>query len=110
MVYATFAWFILTFCPSSIRSLSPTYSSSSIRSPFRFAARHRFDDRCQSAVRDQFAVCFLKNVEGSRDEKRDEMSMKEEERKETKRIERTESNARIIEGRGRSRVIEERRR
>jgi hypothetical protein len=52
----------------------------------------------------------LKNVEGGRDEKRDERSIKEEERKDTKRIERIESNARVTEGRGRSKEIEEGRR
>jgi hypothetical protein len=36
--------------------------------------------------------------------------MKEEERKETKRIERIESNARVAEDRGRSKKIEEGRR
>jgi hypothetical protein len=70
-VHIKFTWSILTFCSSLIRSLLPICFSSSIRSPF------------QSAVRDRFAVCCLKNVEGSRDKKRGERSMKEEERNET---------------------------
>jgi hypothetical protein len=52
----------------------------------------------------------LKNVEGNRDEKREERSINEEERKETKRIEQIESNVRVTKGGGRSKEIEEGRR
>jgi hypothetical protein len=52
----------------------------------------------------------LKNVEGSRDEKREERSINEEERKESKQIEQIESNVRVTEARGRSKEIEEGRR
>jgi hypothetical protein len=50
----------------------------------------------------------LKNVEGSRDEKREERSINEEGRKETKRFEQIESNVRVTEGGGRSKEIEKR--
>jgi hypothetical protein len=54
----------------------------------------------------------LKNVEGGRDEKRDERSIKEEERKDTKRIERIESNRmreslKAAEGQRRLRKVED---
>jgi hypothetical protein len=74
----------VVFTQESIRSPFPSCSSSSIRSPFRSCVPHRFDYGCQSAVCDLFAVCCLKKVEGSRDDKRDERSMKKEQRKETK--------------------------
>jgi hypothetical protein len=51
---------------------------------FRSAVPRRFDHRCQSAVRDRFAVCRLKNVEGSRDEERGKV----DEGRQTKRTER----------------------
>jgi hypothetical protein len=52
----------------------------------------------------------LKNIEGRQDEKREERSINEEERKEAKRIEQIESNVRAIEDGGRPKEIEEGRR